>query len=64
MAKKRSFSVRLEPEDYRRLKNLAESRRPTLSLQYVVEYAIQQVLEKADDPQFQLELRDPTRHGE
>lgn len=63
MAARKSFTVRLEPEDYDRLKALAERRRPVLSLQYLVEYAIQRVLDRADDPQLQLELRDPTRLG-
>lgn len=63
MSTKKSFTVRLELDDYERLKALAENHRPILTLQYVAEYAIQRILERADDPQLQLELRDPTRRG-
>lgn len=58
MARKR-YSVSIEIEDYERLKELAEGQKPRLTLQYLTEYAIRLLLERVEDPQFRLELRDP-----
>jgi len=46
----RRFSVTLDEGDYERLRELAEKRRPALSLQYVTEYAVQLLLKLADEP--------------
>ncbi len=46
----RRFSVTLNEDDYERLRELAEKRRPALSLQYVTEYAVQLLLKLADEP--------------
>ena len=56
---KRSFTVRLDEEDYERLEALANNHRPTLTKQYVVQYAIRLLLERAEDPQLRLRLGDP-----
>ena len=53
------FSISVDEQDYRRLKALAQSRKPKLSLQYVVNFAIQELLRRADDPQLRLSLGDP-----
>lgn len=45
----RRFSVTLNEDDYERLRELAEKRRPALSLQYVTEYAVQLLLKLADE---------------
>ena len=58
MPKKR-YSVSLELDDYERIKKLAVGQKPKLSIQYLTEYAIRLLLERAEDPQFHLELRDP-----
>ena len=52
------FTVSLAPEDYERLRELAESQEPPVSLRYVVEYAITQFLRRTVDPQIGLQLRD------
>jgi predicted HicB family RNase H-like nuclease len=54
-----TFTVRIDPDDHRRLAELADSRRPHLPLNYLIQYAVQDLLRKAEDPQFVLSLRDP-----
>ena len=56
---KRRFSVSLEEDDYERVRALAKDHKPPLSINYVVEYAVRQFLDKAEDPQLALRLRDP-----
>jgi hypothetical protein len=67
-AKKRSagphpkrFSVTLDRPDYDALLALAERHKPPLTLQYVVNFAIQRLLKDADQPQVVLSLTDPTQ---
>lgn len=55
----RSFTVRLDEEDYERLGALADNHRPILTKQYVVQYAIRLLLKRAEDPQLRLRLGDP-----
>ena len=57
--KLKRFSVSLELDDYKRLVKLAHEHQPRLSLQYVVEFAVQGLLKRAKDPQTILELGDP-----
>lgn len=62
------YTVSLPEDDYLRLKGIAEKHRPELSLQYVTRFAIEQLLARADDPQLELDLRNPLpttkdRHG-
>lgn len=58
MSKKR-FSVSLEEEDHERVRALAKDHKPELTMSYVVEYAVRQFLERAEDPQLALRLRNP-----
>lgn len=46
------FSVTLSEHDYDEVRALAEQRRPALSVQYVIEYAVQMLLRAAKDPAF------------
>lgn len=62
MSKKR-FSVSLEEEDHERVRALAKDHKPELSMNYVVEYAVREFLEKAENPQLALRLRDPLSGG-
>jgi hypothetical protein len=57
------FSVTLNETDYERLKMIAEGHRPKFTLQYVVNYSIQKLLERADDKQLYLELGNPLGNG-
>jgi hypothetical protein len=62
MTKKR-YSVSLEQEDYERLRRLADGHKPRLTMQYLTEYAVRLLLERAEDPQGRLELADPVRRS-
>lgn len=62
-SKRRRFSVSLDSQDHDRLKRVARKQKPSLTLQYVAEYAIKQFLEKAEGPQFQLPLGSPRPRG-
>lgn len=53
------FSVTLTEADYERLKLIAEGHRPRFTLQYVVNWSIQKLLERAEDKQLYLELGNP-----
>jgi len=53
------FTISVEQDDYKRLKALAQSAKPRLSLQYVVNFAIQEFLHRAEDPQLDLSLGNP-----
>lgn len=55
------FSVSLPAGDYKQLRWIAKRHRPHLSLQYVVQFAIQHLLQRGEDPQLELDLRDPLR---
>ncbi|HPC51858.1 MAG TPA: hypothetical protein PLV05_02025 [Verrucomicrobiota bacterium] len=61
--KPKRFSVSVSGVDYRKLQRIAHSHRPAFSLQYIVNWAIQGVLDRADDPQLLLELGNPLRKG-
>lgn len=50
------FTVSLEPADYDALRRIAESHRPSLSLQYVVRYALQRFLDQHEGAQLALPL--------
>jgi hypothetical protein len=51
----------LSNQDYRKLQRLANGHRPAFTLQYIVNWAIQGVLDRAEDPQLLLELGNPLR---
>lgn len=53
---KKRFSVTLEEADYEALRALAEGHRPALSLQYVVNVAVKDLLEKHAARQLTLPL--------
>lgn len=57
--KSKRFTVSLSEQDYNRLVKIASAHRPPFTLQYVVDYGIQRILERADDPQLLLELGNP-----
>jgi hypothetical protein len=57
------FSVTLTEADYKRLKLIADGHRPKITLQYVVNYSIQKLLERAEDKQLYLELGNPLSKG-
>ena len=59
--KTKRFSVSLSERDYRRLQRIANGHRPAFSLQYIVNWAIQGVLDRAEDPQLSLEMGNPLR---
>ena len=53
---KKRLSISLEVEDYDALRALAEGHRPPLSLQYVLNVAVKDLLEKHASRQFALPL--------
>lgn len=61
---RKRLTVSFDEGDYERLKELADNHRPRLTLQYVVEYSIQLLLERAQDPQFARRLGEPMPHEE
>ena len=58
-ARSKRFTVSVSEADYDALTALADEHRPPLSLQYLVNWAIQQLLERAADPQLSLDLGNP-----
>ena len=50
------FSVSLEKEDYERLKELGRSRKPPLTLQYLIRYAVYRLLQEQARGQLKLDL--------
>ncbi len=61
---RKRLTVSFDEGDYERLKKLADNHRPRLTLQYVVEYSVQLVLERAQDPQFARRLGELTPREE
>lgn len=61
---RKRFSITLDVRDYEELLSLAGRHKPPLTLQYVVNYAIQRLLKDAKDPQLGLQLGDPLSRGE
>ena len=55
------FSVTLDRRDHEQLVRLAKGHDPPLSLRYIVELAIKQLLRRADDQQLKIDFGDPTR---
>jgi hypothetical protein len=60
-SRKKRFTVSLDAADYERLRALAAEHRPPLSLQYVVNYAIQEFLARADEAPLDVDLGDPLK---
>jgi hypothetical protein len=59
--KPKRFSISLSDQDYKRLRRLANAHRPPFSLQFIVNWSLQSVLDRAEDPQLLLELGNPLR---
>jgi hypothetical protein len=57
--KNKRFTVSLSEQDYKRLQAIASAHRPEFTLQYIVNWGIQGILARADDPQLMLELGNP-----
>ena len=57
--KPKRFSISLSERDYKRLQRIADAHRPPLTLQYIVNWALQGILDRAEDPQLMLELGNP-----
>lgn len=57
--KNKRFTVSLSEQDYKKLQDIASGQRPPLTLQYVVNWGIQRIIDRAEDPQLVLELGNP-----
>lgn len=53
------FTVTLPRKTYQRLKNIAEKQEPPLTLQYLVGYAVNNLLVKTERPRFVSKLGQP-----
>jgi hypothetical protein len=53
-SKVKTFSMRLQQDDYRKLKALAEENKPKLTVQYVAEFAVLKLLERAETERLDL----------
>ena len=51
------FTVSLEPRAYDALRQVAESQRPPISLQYVVRYALEEFLDQHEGRALTLKLK-------
>ena len=58
------FSISVDDRDYKRLRALARTAKPRLSIQYVVNYAIHELLRRADDPGLGTALGNPVPLGD
>ena len=56
---RKRLTITLDARDYDELVALKERRKPPLSLQYVINYAIQRLLRDAKNPQLVLKIGDP-----
>jgi hypothetical protein len=56
------FSVSLTEADYKKLRAVAKKHRPPLTLQYLVSWSLQRLLERAGDPQLDRDLANPIRN--
>lgn len=54
--KMKRFTVSLDARDYDAFRHIAESHRTTLSLQYVIRYALQEFLDHHEGKQLTLKL--------
>jgi len=57
--KTRRFSVSLTEADYKKLVKIGEGHKPPFTLQYLVNWGIQRLLDRAEDPQLYLDLGNP-----
>ena len=56
------LTISVDDDDYQKLKSIAKQRKPKLSMQYVVEYAIQEFLSKADDARLTPRVGNPIQN--
>lgn len=56
ITKMKRFSVSINPDEYAELRRIADKHRPPLSLQYVVRYALQKLLDEHRENQLKLPL--------
>lgn len=56
---RKRFTVTLDRRDYDDLVSLKDRHRPPLTLQYLINYAVQRLLRDAKDPQLALKMRNP-----
>lgn len=57
--KSKRFSISLSKADYAKLQKIAKTHRPEFTLQYLVNWSIQRLLDRAEDPQLLLDLGNP-----
>jgi hypothetical protein len=57
--KPKRFTVTLSRKTYQRLKTIAEKQEPPLTLQYLVSYAVNHLLAKAERPRFVSKIGQP-----
>lgn len=60
----RRFSVSLSEADYKRLQKIAKRHRPEFTIQYLVSWSIQRLLDRGEEPQLFLDLGAPVDRGE
>jgi hypothetical protein len=63
-SKTKRFSVSLSEDDYEQLQNIAKKHRPQFTLQYLVNWSVQQLLERSEDPQLLMDLGNPIERGD
>jgi len=56
------FSVSLTEADYNNLRAVAKKHRPPLTLQYLVNWSVQRLLDRSGDPQLDRDLANPIQH--
>jgi hypothetical protein len=56
---RKRLTISLDRRDYDALIALKDRHRPPLTLQYVINYAVQRLLREAKDPQLALKMGDP-----
>ncbi len=58
--RQKRFTVTVDETVYQRLATLAREHKPPLSLTYVTQFALNLLLQRAEDPKLVFELGDPT----
>jgi hypothetical protein len=57
-ARKKRFTVSLEPDQYDALKRIAETHKPPLTLQYITRLAVQRLIDENEEGQLTLVLEE------
>lgn len=58
-AKPKRFSVSLPAGTYKKLKSLGQNQDPSLSLTYMINFAVNDLIKRAEDPQLKLDFGNP-----